>query len=265
LFFSLALAACSPTVIANTLAVAPPSQSNEAASPPFLFVDEPVIGRSGPGVTYPVTTEIPAQRDYRVIGKNVSWWLVDLGTGETAWVYGEINTTNFIGDPEAVPLAAAPPTPTPRPTPTCAPHFVATPEAAQALEEARATLAGFFQLLNAGQYQAAGALYAGDYEVLADINPLVGPDDHAGLLRNACEINGYQCLKLLRVLSESQASPVEFLFTVEFANPDGSTFVRGQCCGANETDMPSQSEFRYTVRMTCPGAYQVMELPVYVP
>jgi hypothetical protein len=94
------------------------------------------------------------------------------------------------------------------------------------------TLARFFDLLNARQYQAAADLYAGDYEVLRDNNPLVGPDDHAALLRNACEINGYQCLKLLRVVSEEQSSPAESHFVVEFINPDGSTFVRGQCCGA---------------------------------
>jgi hypothetical protein len=41
--------------------------------------------------------------------------------------------------------------------------------------------------------------------------------------------------------------------------------VRGQCCGASETDMPSQSQFPYTVRTTCQSTYYVMDMPVYVP
>jgi len=269
----LLLTACAPvtgalppgTATSTMRANTTPTQVTEASPAPFLFVDEPVIVRSGPGVIFPVTTEIPAQRDYRVIGKNVSWWLVDLGAGHTGWVYGEVNTTNFVGDPERVPEIVAPSTPTAHPTPTCGPQFRGTPVSGQRIEEARMTLARFFDLLNAGEYHAAADLYAGDYEVLRDNNPLVGPDDHAALLRNACEINGYQCLKLLRVVSEEQSSPAEFQFTVEFINPDGSTFVRGQCCGASETDMPSQSQFPYTVRTTCQSAYYVMDMPVYVP
>jgi hypothetical protein len=192
-----------------------------------------MIVRSGPGVIFPVTTNIPAQRHYKVIGKNVTWWLVDLGGGHTGWVYGGINTTNFVGDPERVAEVEAPPAPTPRPTATCAPQFAPTPPLAHPLDAARTTLASFFSLLNAGEYEPAAELYAGDYDVLRDNNPLIGPDDHAGLLRNACEMNGYQCLKLLRIVSQSQSSPTEFQFTVEFSNADGTAFVRGQCCGAS--------------------------------
>lgn len=269
----LILAACAPVTSApppstatSTLPARTPSaQGTEVAPASFLFVDQPIIVRSGPGVIFPVTTEMPAQRNYRVIAKNVSWWLVDLGAGHTGWVYGEVYTTNFVGDPQRVPEIAAPSTPTAHPSPTCGPPFRGTNVPGQGIEQARVALAKFFDLLNAGEYHAAAALYAGDYEVLRDNNPLVGPDGYAALLRNACEINGYQCLKLLRVVSEEQSSPAEFQFTVEFVNPDGSTFVRGQCCGAGETDMPSQSQFPYTVRTTCQSDYHVMDMPVYVP
>jgi hypothetical protein len=273
LLICLALAACSPsmrgslpvTASATMPLATTPARGTQAAPTPFLFVDEPVIVRTGPGVVFPVTTEIPSQQNYRVIGKNVSWWLVELGANRMGWIYGEVNTTNFIGDPESVPEIEAPPTPTAQPTPTCRPNLNATAVPSQRIEAARSTLTQFFDLLNAGQYHAAADIYAGDYEVLRDNNPLVGPDDHAGLLRNACQINGYQCLKLSRVVGEMQMSPGEYQFTVEFINADGTTFERGQCCGASETDMPSQSQFTYTVRAFCPGAFYVMDMPVYVP
>jgi hypothetical protein len=53
-------------------------------------------------------------------------------------------------------------------------------------------------------------------------------------------------------------------FTVQFEKPDGTLFVRGPCCGATEQEMPSQSDFVFTVVRQGEG-FAVQELPVYVP
>jgi hypothetical protein len=108
--------------------------------------------------------------------------------------------------------------------------------------------------------------------VLIDNNPTLDPQDHAALLRNACTANGFQCLRVQSVLLQEQvrlqedvASGAEFRFVVEFYTPDGQLFVRGPCCGASETDMPSESEFLFTVTMSKDGEYRIQDLPVYVP
>jgi hypothetical protein len=133
-------------------------------------------------------------------------------------------------------------------------------------ELALQSLVDFFGHLSAGRYQKASQLYGGPYEQLIHHNPGLDPQDHAALLRNACTVNGFQCLRVRTVrLHQQAASGAEFHFRVEFSTPDGGLFVRGPCCGASETDMPPQSEFLYTVTMSKDGDYRVQDLPVYVP
>jgi hypothetical protein len=79
-------------------------------------------------------------------------------------------------------------------------------------------------------------------------------------------VNGFQCLLVRSAhLQERASSGAEFQFMVEFSTPEGELFVRGPCCGASETDMPSQSEFTFFVARSEDGVYRVQELPVYVP
>jgi hypothetical protein len=108
-------------------------------------------------------------------------------------------------------------------------------------------------------------LYGGEYQSLRDWNPLVDPQDHGILLANGCEINGLQCLRIKRISDENIVSMTEYHFVVEFMNNDGTLFVRGPCCGGNETDMPPESQFAYTVIRNCAGEFLVVELPAYVP
>lgn len=143
----------------------------------------------------------------------------------------------------------------PNPAPTSLPSNIA---------EAHDVLVEFFTLLNAGKYAEADSLYGGTYEGLQDNNPSVDPSDHVKLLANACEINGHQCL-LVRSATFQLLSGSTYIFQVEFKNADGTLFVRGPCCGANETDMPPESQFEYRVSMTAPGKFTVMDLPPYVP
>ena len=133
-------------------------------------------------------------------------------------------------------------------------------------ELAQGALIGFFEHLNSGDYLLASSLYGGSYEVLAEYNPDLAPEDSAGLFRNACTINGFQCLQVRSVtLQEREAHTGEYRFAVEFLAPDGGRFVLDPCCGASETAMPSRSQFVFTVTQTGEGAYQIQDLPVYAP
>src|SRR6185436_20573902 len=107
-------------------------------------------------------------------------------------------------------------------------------------------------------------LYGGSYEELQNNNPNVDPSDHAKLLENACEINGHNCLPArTAIFKELQGDT--YVFQVEFSNPDGSLFVLGPCCGADETEMPPVSQFEYHVARPADGTFRVMELPPYTP
>ncbi len=128
---------------------------------------------------------------------------------------------------------------------------------------ARQALTDYFTALNKGDYAAAMALYGGSYELLQEWNPDLDPNDHVALLERGCTQNGLQCLALRSATLEEQNGDT-FVFTVEFSKPDGSLFVRGPCCGATETEMPSVSQFGFTV-VKVGNRYLVQDLPVYVP
>jgi hypothetical protein len=134
---------------------------------------------------------------------------------------------------------------------------------------ATGVLSEYLGALNAGSfdssgYERAAGLYGGSYETLLEINPGVDLDAHDILFRNACRVNGFQCLRIREVLSiEAVRGTNEFKITVSLMNPDGSVFARGPCCG-EETGEP-QTEFVFTVRQNDRGEFKVLELPPYVP
>jgi hypothetical protein len=130
--------------------------------------------------------------------------------------------------------------------------------------EAQQVLVKFFELLNAGKYAEADELYGGNYETLEDWNPDVNPSDHVMLWARACEQNGLRCL-LARMTTFKELQGDTYIFQVEFSNPDGSLFVLGPCCGANETEMPPVAQFEYKVVRNANGKFIVMDLPPYVP
>lgn len=152
----------------------------------------------------------------------------------------------------------------------CSPNLV-TPPASEAPtsgdeELALQALTAFFDHLNAGRYPEATELYGGSYEVLIGYNPDLDPQDLAGLFRNGCTVNGLQCLEVRDArLQEQVPATGEYRFLVEFSTADGELFVRGPCCGATEEEMPSESEFLFTVVRGGDGEYRVQDLPVYVP
>ena len=132
-------------------------------------------------------------------------------------------------------------------------------------ESARETLIQFFDQLNAGQYDQAAELYGGSYETMIEHNPTLDAVDHAVLFQAACQINGAQCLQVKSAILQPETEPAQYTFLVEFLNPDGSLFVQGPCCGGNETDSPSQSQFLFWVAKDAKGKLTVLDLPVYTP
>jgi hypothetical protein len=149
----------------------------------------------------------------------------------------------------------------------CAPQTAPSPVPPPTPGEvsARETLTTFLLLLNEGRYDEAAPLYGGSYDALRDNNPDLPPTDFPGLLRNACEINGFQCLAPSNMTLVKSTPADEFVFDVEFRNPDGSLFIRGPCCGASPTDQPPESVFTYDVVRSPQGGFIVTGMPPYVP
>lgn len=130
--------------------------------------------------------------------------------------------------------------------------------------EAQEVLIKFFGLLNSKQYADVDTLYGGDYEQLKVFSSDTDPSDHAKLWADACQLAGLQCLEV-RSATFKNLQGDTYIFQVEFSNPDGSLFVLGPCCGANETEMPPVSQFEYAVARNADHQYVVMNLPPYVP
>lgn len=147
----------------------------------------------------------------------------------------------------------------------CAPQATPAPTSLPPTDsEAQEVLIRFFELLNAKQYAEADLLYGGEYEQLQVFNPEADSADHAALWSWACENAGLQCLKV-RAAALKNLQGDTYIFQVEFTNTDGSLFVLGPCCGADETEMPPVSQFEYRVTRDNDGKFKVMDLPPYVP
>jgi len=146
----------------------------------------------------------------------------------------------------------------------CAPQPItpAPTSLSSTASEAQGVLIRFFALLDAKQYIAADSLYGGDYEQLQIFSS--GATDHAAMWKSACELAGLQCLKV-RTATFKNFQGDTYIFQVEFSNADGSLFVLGPCCGADETEMPPVSQFEYHVAQTGDGNFRVMDLPPYIP
>jgi hypothetical protein len=132
------------------------------------------------------------------------------------------------------------------------------------MAEARDALVSFLSLLHARKYEDAARLYGGEYEQLQVFNPEIDPNDRVALWTWVCENQLLRCLEI-RSVTSLQVIGDSYVFQVEFNNPDGSLFVLGPCCRANETEMPPVSQFEYTVSRNVDHRYVVMNTPPYVP
>jgi hypothetical protein len=148
----------------------------------------------------------------------------------------------------------------------CAAQPLNTPQPTQTLTAIQAfdVLGNFLRLLHEKNYGDAAPLYGGDYEQLHVFNPQIDPNDHVALWSWACDHQLLQCLEVRSATLKHQEGDA-YVFQVEFNKPDGSLFVLGPCCGANETEMPPVSQFEYTVIRNSEGKFVVMNMPPYVP
>jgi hypothetical protein len=151
----------------------------------------------------------------------------------------------------------------------CTPQTISTTQPAQTslpstTGEAHDTLVNFLTLLHTKNYANAAPLYGGDYEQLKVFNTEIDPTDHVALWTWACDNQLLQCFEVRSVTFEQLVGD-SYIFQVEFSSSDGSLFVLGPCCGANETEMPPVSQFEYTVTRHADGKFVVMNMPPYVP
>jgi len=149
-------------------------------------------------------------------------------------------------------------------TGACQPEVQLQDTGAPELEKAQQALVSFLNALHAGNYDEAAILYGGNYETLKNWNPEADPENLAGLLQSACQINGLQCLEIRGIGNARKIDQQTYTFSVEFSSSDGNLFQRGPCCGADETEMPTQVSFSFTVMKTG-DTYQVLDLPPYMP
>ncbi len=152
---------------------------------------------------------------------------------------------------------------------SCAPQTTITQQPTQTSLPSRAgeahdLLVKFLTSLHEKKYADAVLLYGGDYEQLKVFNTEIDPEDHVALWTWVCDNQLLQCLEV-RSATFEQLVGDSYIFQVEFNNSDGSLFVLGPCCGANETEMPPVSQFEYTVSRNAEHAYIVMNMPPYVP
>lgn len=125
-------------------------------------------------------------------------------------------------------------------------------------------LIDFLTLLHTKNYADAAPLYGGEYEQLQIFNSEIDPNDKVALWTWVCDNQLLQCLEVRSAAFQEMVGD-SYIFEVEFSNPDGSLFVLGPCCGANETEMPPVSQFEFTVTRNAAGQFVVMNTPPYVP
>jgi len=98
-------------------------------------------------------------------------------------------------------------------------------------------------------------------------NPEIDPGDRAALLRNACEVNGFRCLRLREVVSARTElrldGSVDVHLRVQLTHEYGGLFITGSYASAGAP--PQQTEFLFTVRLLADGRFQVLDLPPYAP
>lgn len=130
-------------------------------------------------------------------------------------------------------------------------------------ENARQALIDYFGALSLREYPHAAQLFGGSYEILAEYNPDVAPDNHAALWQRGCEQNGLQCLTIRTTTFQELTTSGEYIFLAEFNNLDGSQFKLAACCGENSA--LAKYQFPYRIEKGNDGQFRVLDMPIYVP
>jgi hypothetical protein len=130
----------------------------------------------------------------------------------------------------------------------------------QELSQAQETLRRYLAALNERRYDEAAQLYGGSYELLTDFNPGLDSSNKPALLKAACTVNGFQCLKAGTIKDGKAVRPAEFTFLVEFVAADGQPYTFYPPPGAAGEP---RTQFTFTVTKLR-DTYRVLELPPYV-
>jgi hypothetical protein len=154
----------------------------------------------------------------------------------------EIWRLSFGGDPFPVETKIS--TPSPESLSPLLPAWETPPPGASDLAIARQTLIRFFTFLHYGRYGDAASLYGGSYTDLPNARDDLLPtsEDKALVWKSECQL--LQCLLVSRVAEETQVSPDEFVFVVEFMNEDGTLFVLGPAAAPRKPRCPRSGNSR---------------------
>ncbi len=129
------------------------------------------------------------------------------------------------------------------------------------------TLLTFFDHVSRNQFEKASRLLEPEnsgtlWEELKNFSLPEQREDKATVLKNYCEAVG-TCLPA-EILKTAKESDNIYMFTVQFRKPDKTIFILGPCCGATEEEMPSKTEFDFTVKKI-DSTFRITTPPVYVP
>lgn len=122
------------------------------------------------------------------------------------------------------------------------------------LEMAQTTLIKYFAELHDGNYEQAVKHFDGSFLVLQALNRNDPMEDHATLLEDACEINGFLCLDVLEISSVEKLDATTYEVGVIFQNEDGSAYTAS-------TDAVDAAPFLFTV-VERDGEFFVQDLPL---
>ena len=161
----------------------------------------------------------------------------------------------------ATPQAAPPPTALPTEAPTVVVQPTAAPPDAvidENINQGSVRVEEFLWALHDGRYEDAAALYAGDYTVLALYNADLAADDHAGLLRRACEVNGFTCMLPGMIVTDRTEGDVTF-YSVTYRSADGNVF------GVPVAGQADTMQTTFTMRVQDgPDGLRALDLPPFL-
>lgn len=133
---------------------------------------------------------------------------------------------------------------------------------ANAVSQAEKTLIYFLNALHDKRYEEAAQLYGDSYSILYDWNPdLPKNAPKAMLWRRACEINGFRCLAVRRVVSRKTLRDNHYEFELEFSENNGTLFDRGQ---GRDNIGKAETKFIFVVKRRG-NNFAVMDPPIFAP
>ncbi len=151
----------SPTPTETPAPTATPSMTPTLTPTPFVQVVTALANvRSGPGLDYPVITQLPGETQITLVGRNPegTWLQICCVNGESVWIAA--NVVEVVNDVVQVALMVTGPPPTATETPTVTP----TPTATAIIYPFEIAEGPIFMPTNNGFLSIWGKIYVGEYE-----------------------------------------------------------------------------------------------------